>query len=746
MSAKVYRFSVLKLLIRLQYMRPPRLRTVMIPVIGVYVTLMAMAQSAWAADITPVGVGDLLPSVEIPYTKGQGTLYEERGNPLLYTFDNAYGMWDVGDPVMEIPADIAMALTAVIGSAATTITQWIFALTSIPEMESAISNSIAGAAGTLTATLLPSAMVVGALVAWANNRKASGSGLGQIGWVAVSTLFSISLLTSPQSWVSGVDSVRTIGASVAMEATSAGIGDGTKTPIDIGHEVAYGNNSRDNMLRKSSDAVWRTYVVTPWCIGEFGSLEACKLHGKGLLDQGIRKDKRKEWLEKKVGENQVGGASNEWVDGHNPLGRLMIAVPALICVIIFAGLVLALAFASLASLLGALMLLLTGVIFACLWIIPGRPRTWGMRWFDTLLGFCLQSGIATMVLGATLTLTTAASNRMDDYGYAAAAGLSIASAVVAWKFKGILESIVGVTGMSSPAAGIAGLFAARAVGRAGMGLAKAAGRGMVGMHAPRMPRWPRRGGGRGSGGEVTPQLPGGGSPGAISGSRRPMPPLPSGQSGSASLPGSSTRQEVGPLTSRPELPASVAPARGRSVADGPAKALPGSRRPVEVSSTAPRPALPAGSGAAQGVSASRPSSAAAQTAASSRPNSGAAQTVTASRPSSAATQPAKSSRPSSGAAAQAAPQPGQVAAGRPSSALRPEAGSNANYAFRQGPKTGTSAPKVIRGEVIRSSPAQNRSTRPGGSTGPNPTHPQASRGRSSGRRLAVPGVRRRGNQ
>ncbi|BFO23125.1 hypothetical protein SHKM778_95130 (plasmid) [Streptomyces sp. KM77-8] len=78
---KTYRFSVMKLLIRLQNFRLPRKRTVLIPFLGIYVTLMVTAQSAWAKDYTPVGIGDLLPSVDIPYTKGQGTLYEEYGNP-----------------------------------------------------------------------------------------------------------------------------------------------------------------------------------------------------------------------------------------------------------------------------------------------------------------------------------------------------------------------------------------------------------------------------------------------------------------------------------------------------------------------------------------------------------------------------------------------------------------------------------------------------------------------------------------
>ncbi|MFD9084552.1 hypothetical protein [Streptomyces erythrochromogenes] len=713
---KTYRFSVLRLLIRLQHFRLPRKRNILIPIVGVYVTLMAMAQSAWAADIAPVGVGDLLPSVEIKRT-GPGTLYEEYGNPLLFTLDSDYGMWDVFDPILELPADICMALTATIGSACVLIVQWIFNLTTIPAVENAIATSIGAASKTLTNTLLPSAMIVGALVAWANHRKAPGSALGQMGWVAVSTVFSLSLLLSPSTWISGIDNVRTVGSSIAMNAADAGIGDGTKEPIDLGTSPQFGTNERDNMLRKSGDAVWRTFVVTPWCVAEFGSTEACKAHGKDLLDQGVMKGKRKEWLQKNVTEGKVGADSVTWRQGHTPVGRIMVTIPALICVVLFAALLLALAFASLASLLGALMLLFSGVIFACLWVIPGRPRTWGVRFFDTLLGFVLQSAISTMVLGSVLVIMTASTKAMEDVGYAASAGISIAAAIVAFKFRGIMESIVGVTGMTSPVAAMGGLLAARGAAKAGWGLTKAAGRGLVAMHAPRMPRFPRfprRGGGSGDPGGGVSQLPGGGSPGAIAGSRRPMPPLPTGQSGAASLPGSNSRTAIGPLTSRPELPASSAPATGRSVADGPAKAIPGSR----VTGQAPRPELPAGT--------RRSGTAARGQAAASR---SADATASAGR----------------SAAAQAAPH-AQVSAARPSSALRPEAGGDASYSFRSAPEPGRPAPRLIRHRVISSTP--NRPPAAGGSTGPNPARP-ATPGRTTrttGRRMAVPGMRRRGSQ
>lgn len=342
---------------------------------------MVCAGHAHAADIDPVGIGDLMPSPDSNVPKGQGTLYETYQNPNLWMLDSDFGKWDILDPMAEFVADITMAFIAVIGQACVVIVRWIFQLTTIPPLEDAMTKSIGGAAEGLTATLLPSALAVGGLVAFIQHKRGGGGGsMSQVAWVIISGVVSVSLLTSPQTWIAGVDSVRQVGASVTLSATSKGIGDGSGDfPFKLDHEPKFTGNGRDDMLRKSSDTVWRAYVATPWCVANFGSFEACKKYGSDLLDQGPDADKRKKWLQENVTTEAVGSGSVTWRQGHSPVGRIMVTVPSLISIILFAGLVLVLAFTSLASLLGALMLLLTGVIFACLWVIPGRPRQWGSR-------------------------------------------------------------------------------------------------------------------------------------------------------------------------------------------------------------------------------------------------------------------------------------------------------------------------------------------------------------------------------
>ncbi|MGW2255406.1 hypothetical protein ACWCXH_35300 [Kitasatospora sp. NPDC001660] len=704
--------------------------------LGALATVLVTADLAHAADIAPAGMGDLMPSPNFKPTGGQGTLYETYSNPLLWQLDSDYGTWDVFDPMMEMPADLCMSLIAVIGSAVVVVVQWLFAVVSLPELEHAMAKAIGGAAGTLIATLLPASLAVGGLVAFGNSRRAHGSALSQIGWMIASGVMAVSLLVSPTTWVDGVDSARQIGSSAAMDAASAGIGDGATAPIDLGRPVTYTDNARDNMLRKSGDAVWRAYVATPWCVADLGSLEVCKKFGKELLDRGTDPGHRKEWLQDTVTSDEVGDDSVTWRQGHAPIGRVMVTIPSLISVIIFAALVLMLAFSCLASLLGALMLLVAGVLFACMWMIPGRPRQWGVKWFEALVGYVLQSTISTTVLGCVLILTTATTQMFGKYGWLPSAGLSIAAAVVGFRFRRVVESIVGVSTSMGPGAAVAGFMAAKGAGKAAGWLGKAIGRGVGGMSLPKFPGRSRSGGG--SPGPAAP-VPGGGSGGGggfgtlgAGIPRRPLPPAP-GSKTAASLPAGQPRPAAlgAGSPSAPQQASSLSPATGRSVADGPshsgAVAPPPSRRSVTASAARrPMPALPAAQ--------SRPAVA---------PGDRRPAVDTTSRPAAVTS----GSQAPHGSAAHPAGAQQSVSGRRPAQASAPD---SPNFTFRTAPKAGASAPRVIQGKVVRSSTTPIRSS--GGTAGPRPVRPTVidtsstpakGRTQSAGRRFSVPGSRKK---
>ncbi|MGW3503006.1 hypothetical protein ACWDMY_20235 [Streptomyces globisporus] len=503
--------------------RLPRLRTLALPVMAALTTVVAAGAQARADDIEPMGIGDLMPSPTTTAPKGGGTLYETYPDQALWLLDKDFGMFDSIDPMLHAFADICMMLLSTIGIACVVAVQWVFQMTSLPEMEEAITDSLSGSAGVLSATILPSALAVGMLVAWTQSKDSSGGGISQIMWVMVSGVVSVSLLSTPQAWVSGVDTFRTVGSEVTMEAASAGVGGSGEFPFKLDHTPKFTDNARDSTLRRSADSIWRSYVATPWCIAEFGSLEVCEKYGKELLDQGADPEKRKEWLQENVTSDAVGDESVSWRQGKQPLMRFTVTALGLVSILIFAVLLLMLSFASLASLLGAFMLLISGVFFASLWVIPGKPRQWGHAWFDQLLARCLESVIATLVLGAILAVQTASTSMFDVYGWLPTTGLSIAAAVVALRFRGVVAQIFGVSATAPAASGLGSVLAYRA-------LSKAAGRigGGNGGESRKRPGLPgpgsggggSGGGGTGPGGGLVPRQPG---PGTF----RPPPPPPS---------------------------------------------------------------------------------------------------------------------------------------------------------------------------------------------------------------------------
>ncbi|WP_060177690.1 hypothetical protein [Streptomyces sp. IMTB 1903] len=644
-----------------------------IPALFAFTSVMVLAGQAHADDIKPVGIGDLFwsPSdANIP--EGGETMYELY-DPGRWFIDADLNMFEGIDSSMHFIVSILMALLLIIGLAMTVIVGWVFRFTSIPEMEKAISTMIGGASQSLMEFVLPSCLVVGGFIAFVQHRKGGGGGgLSQIAWVLISGVVSVSLLTSPQSWVSGVDSARQVGASVTMTATAEGLGDGSGDfPFALKNAPKFTDNGRDTLLRKSQDSIWRGFVATPWCIAEFGSLEACQKYGRQVLDQGTSADTRVDYIDKEV-EGNIGGASKDWVDGDTPVGRIMVLIPSVVVALLFAILLLVLAFTSLAAFLGSLLLLLTGVFFACLWVIPGRPRQWGLAWFDQLLARTLESFIATLVLGAVLSAQTATMQMFGKYGWLPTMGLSIALSVVAFQFRSVLAQIFGVRGTTGGS--IAGMLATRALSAVGKGGGKGAGSGFD--HRPVETLPGRSGGGGGGGGRNRPRLPtGSGGSGEsadvtvtrVPPARPPAPaPLPAGQRSTIALPSGRSVEAAG---------GSAAGTTGAAKTGAAAISGPGPRPTPAAQAPQPRPVLPPGS--------------------------------------------------SSGATAAGDRGPGSpgVPSGNPASpAMRPESGHRPNFAFRQAPvPQSPGEPRLIAATVIRSTP--NRPPRRPASTSPHSFRP-----------------------
>lgn len=425
-------------------------------------SLIITAQLALAADpqqqTTPTGFGDLLPVPDL--THGDTRTLFEQYNPMAYSLEYEGSFSDPFRPVFNSFAELLMLYIVAATRAAIAIGWWLFSFTDIRALMDATSHAIGDVSTQLTGWLLPSALALGAIAAYVQ-RRTSGTALGQLVWVFAAGLLAVSLALGPATWLKGVDGARQVGAQTVMGASGQVVGGTMKTPFET-PEPAFPGTPRDTMLRKSGDAAWRGFAVTPWCIAEFGSMEACARYGKGMLDVGIDKSQRMDYIKNNVAKAEGGGDTPtvKWAKGENPFGRIGVLLIAAVAATLFAFLNIGLAATALMAFVGCLVMLVVGVVFACLFIIPGRSRQWGMNWLEALLGLVLQSVAAMLVFGVALSLLTAVFGLSQSLGWLPVTGLALVVLIAAFRLRRLLESM---TTMMRPGVGsmMMGSFARR---------------------------------------------------------------------------------------------------------------------------------------------------------------------------------------------------------------------------------------------------------------------------------------------
>jgi hypothetical protein len=379
---------------------------------------------------------------------------------MAYSLDFEGSFSDPFRPVFNSFAQMLMLYVVAATRAAIAIGWWLFSFTDIRPLMDSTSHAIGDVSTQLTGWLLPSALALGAIAAYVQ-RKSSGTAMGQLVWVFAAGLLAISLAVGPATWLKGVDGARQVGAQTVMGTSSQVVGGTLKTPFEM-PEPAFPGSARDTMLRKSGDAAWRGFAVTPWCIAEFGSLEACNRYGKGMLETGIEQSQRMDFINNDVAKAEGGGdkPTVKWAKGENPFGRIGVLIIAAIAATMFAFLNIGLAATALMAFVGCLVMLVIGVVFACLFIIPGRSRQWGMNWLEALLGLVLQSVAAMLVFGVALSLLTAVFSLSQSLGWLPVTGLALVVLIAAFRLRRLLESL---TTMMRPGVGsmVMGSYARR---------------------------------------------------------------------------------------------------------------------------------------------------------------------------------------------------------------------------------------------------------------------------------------------
>ena len=417
------------------------------------ISFIVTSQLALAADpntgpTNPTGFADLLPTPDL--THGDTRTIFEQYSPMVYGLDFETSIRDPIEAVFNGYAHLVMMYIVAVTRAAISVGWWLFSFTDVKPLTEATSATIGATSTQLVGWLLPSALAFGAVAAY-TIKKSSGSALGQLVWVFVAGVLSLSFAMAPATWLRGVDGARQLGAGAIMTASADAMGPTMQSPI-AWPEPGFTGTPKDTLLRKSADSTWRGFTVTPWCIAEFGSLEACGRYGKGMLDAGTDADARLKYIDSVVAPAEGGGdaATVKWAKGENAFGRIGVVTLAAIAATLFAFLNVSLAFTALMAFVGCLLLLVVGVFFACLWIIPGRPRQWGLNWFEALIGLVLQSFLAMLVFGTALTLVTAVFSLSGTLGWLPVSGLAIAVLIAGFRLRRLLDNL---TTMMRPGSG-----------------------------------------------------------------------------------------------------------------------------------------------------------------------------------------------------------------------------------------------------------------------------------------------------
>ncbi len=456
--------------------------------------LFAAAGTAWAdepqsgdrpqsGDYTPVGIGQLFQAPDA--SQGQDpTLYEKYPDS-AYMFDyedlgTLHVVQNGVDVAFDGVTDLTFAGTRAVTNGAIAMTWQATDLTAFNTLGDRVEKGVGGVASFFSGWLLPSMIVLGAGTAIFRFRSHTGQVINDLAIMAGAGIAVFLVSAQAGTILDAVVGVHDVGAQAStkiIESTSTDLA----TPFQ-GPTATYGDDEVDNSMRRMADSVWRTYVVTPWCYAEFGSLSACQRWGEEVLSRNtsvLAPDSRLGYITTQI-QGKIGDSKSEayqTLTGHRGAYRLGIAVISLICALAFAGLTFVIALTSLVSMMVVFLLLIFTGLFACFAATPGRPRRWALGWLGAVFGVYLLSIAALLALAGALAIMSATIALTSSLGWGATVIFTIGAIVAGSRALGILRNI----------------FEANNAGNGGLGgfLAGAANlRRLLPRRLPRLPKVP----------------------------------------------------------------------------------------------------------------------------------------------------------------------------------------------------------------------------------------------------------------
>ena len=374
--------------------------------------------------------------------------------------------------------NVLMYLTLALVRGAIACMQWMLNLTIYRDNATQIDGAVQSLANAVFWPLLTVTIAIaGATIYGRMKREGGGSIFGDTVWLLTAAVLAVTFAAAPSKIAGTLDQTRTLLAERIVEgyaSTDSAQSAAGFPPVGVQATGA-------GASRSLGDAMWNVYAVAPWCWAAFGDLNICKDVGHEYLEDSDR------WKQLYQEQRDLNGEGDDadsakcpaawqsnraWFRGQS-YGRLGGVVFAAVTAIPLALMLLGIVIYGIMAIVGMVLLTLVGLVFLLFWMIPGRPRQIGIRWFEALIGCLLQSVIITALLGAVMVLGGLFNAMLPTYGLFMVGLLNIAAMVMVFKIRGMFENM---TGLSSPASSplVSGYMAARAFSALGRTATKAA--------------------------------------------------------------------------------------------------------------------------------------------------------------------------------------------------------------------------------------------------------------------------------
>lgn len=414
-----------------------------------------IAFGAESDDFTPDAVDNMFHEPELDEGLSP-TLYEAYSDD-AWDFDNqtSFGFDSIVSAIPSALASLLFGLTRFIVRAAITINAQSQNLGAYDSITGSITSNIGALGGELGAWMLPSMLAIGAASVFVTAKR-GGNFLSQFLILILAGTAASTMIINPQLWVDSVQGAQTFGRDL-----SANISTTTTTQSALpfaGPTPTFSEDATQTATRQTSDAIWRAYVATPWCIGEFGNMQACEQFGHDIISAGSQQERNDQLNTIK---NTVGSDSQAWkhISGADAASRLTVSFGAFLAGIAFCVTSIILSLTSVAYVLLTLFFLFLAPLFVQFWIVPGTIRSGGTRWFTMLVSFVIMGTLTRLVQTSALSISAQAVALSPTIGWFTSTLLSILATLAALIVLKLLRSIFGIQASGTAS----GLFAGEAL-------------------------------------------------------------------------------------------------------------------------------------------------------------------------------------------------------------------------------------------------------------------------------------------